>query len=124
MTTLPTHITLHPDGYLVRVQRGSKTARVLDEIAQERDRQRALLREGHITHDCADPAVSLDRKLRTATEELGEIAQGIDLIDRAEISPNTEGREFCIKLLRAQLREECIQLAAVATAIAESLTED
>jgi hypothetical protein len=91
-----------------------RTYRVLDEVAAERARQHALLPARAIGYDCADPAVPLDRKLRTLVEEVGEVAQAIDIL------------ELCgaptFLLCHEQLRNEVLQVAAVAVAIVESLT--
>jgi NTP pyrophosphatase (non-canonical NTP hydrolase) len=92
----------------------ARTYRVLDEVAAERARQYALLRTGRIQHDCADPSVNLDRKLRVLTEELGEVAQAIDILEQC----GGPAEPLC----REELREELIQVAAVAVAWAESLT--
>lgn len=106
-----------PGAYIRRMHR------VLDEIAAERARQVVLLSEGRITHDCANAAVSDDRKLRTATEELGEVAEAIDLLEQSIQRPAV-GRPHTPDQCRRHLRKELIQLAAVLTAWAESLTHD
>ena len=86
---------------------------VLARIAAERIRQKELLRDGKILFDCASPIVDADRKLRVATEELGEVAQAIDRLERKPTS---------VKQFR-HLQEELVQLAAVVTAWLEAMED-
>ena len=102
----------------------TKTKRVLELIATERNRQRDLLVKGAILYDCADAEVCMDKKLRTATEELGEIARAIDAFDKHGEAKSTHHFFQLLKAKRAHLKTELIQLAAVATAWAESIEED
>lgn len=81
----------------------SPTGIVLDAISQERKRQDELKQAGKFTHTCADD-IDNGRKLAILTEELGEVA-----------------RAMCDKEPKERLREELIQVAAVATAWAEAL---
>jgi hypothetical protein len=92
----------------------ARTYRVLDEVAAERARQHALLAAGAITLDCADPAVDLRDKFPVLIEETGEVAELMQNLG----PPDTIAR----RLLLNDLRDELIHLAAVAVAIAESLT--
>lgn len=99
--------------------------RVLDLVAAERARQRAMLASGKIHFDCAAPETCLDRSLRVLTEELGEVAKGIDELDqemRKAGTPRFSAQRFTS--VARDLRTELIQVAAVACAMAESLTED
>lgn len=84
---------------------------VIQRIAAERIRQRGLLRDGQILFDCASPVVSLDRKLRVLVEEVGEVAEAIDV---------QEWRPRC-KRTAALVQAELVQVAAVAVAWLESL---
>jgi len=81
---------------------------VFGAIADERLRQRQLLREGKILFNCDSPIVDLDRKLRVLMEEVGEVAREVDHIERGS------------EIARAKLRTELTQVAAVATAWLES----
>jgi len=77
---------------------------VLADIREERRRQELLFKAGKIPFNCADPNVDEGQKLPVLVEELGEVAKAIQDVDYD------------------QVRIELIQLAAVATAWAESLT--
>jgi hypothetical protein len=90
---------------------------VLEQIWMERMRQRALIREGRIGFDCACPDVCDDKKLRVLTEELGEVAQAIDCLERPQHHAAT------VKQLRNGLKDELVQVAAVAVAWLEALEE-
>lgn len=84
---------------------------VHDEVLCERNRQRRLYRERKITFDCASPIVDARRKFRVLLEELGEVAQELDRIERA---PK-------VLIHHLHLSEELFQVAAVAVAWLESL---
>lgn len=75
--------------------------RALTDVAIERDRQRGLLESGKIPFACEDPTIADAYKLAVITEEVGEVAKAM-----------LEG---------TNLREELIQVAAVAVAWAEAL---
>lgn len=83
---------------------------VFTAIARERIRQRELLAAGTIIYNCSSPIVSNDRKLRTLTEELGEVAEAIDYMEWPR------GR----RKIEEQLIKELVQVAAVATAWLET----
>lgn len=83
--------------------------RALRDVRRERGRHLLLLAQGKIKHDCAAPATPLQDAFMTLTEEFGESA-----IEANAIIEN--GR-----LRYGALREELIQLAAVAVAICEAL---
>ena len=104
----------------------SKLHHILQLIATERARQAALLHAGKIRQNCADPGVHPDRKLRVATEELGEVARAIDIIEAIAYNPNLTPELRAKELIaaHAHLRVELIQIAAVCVAFAESLTPE
>lgn len=81
-------------------------------IAAERVRQRELFAAGRITFDAASPIPDDNRKLRVLVEEVGEVAQELD---------NLEATNHSKKLVRANLRAELVQVAAVAVAWLESM---
>ncbi len=82
-------------------------ARVLVEIAAERARQDVA----HPNDNCSQPTIHNSFKLTVLVEEVGEVAQAL--------------QRGCLDTTgRAHLREELIQVAAVAAAWAESLTEE
>jgi hypothetical protein len=115
----------------VGVQKSTKpwaalNATVLDRIWIERQRQRSLLRGGEITFDCASPIVNNDRKLRVMTEELGEVAKEIDLLERVTQSRKESNASFEARRKRRTvfLREELTQLVAVGFAWLEALEDE
>lgn len=77
---------------------------VLFDIAFERGRQQIAHDAGKIPWDCKDPEVSMDAKIAVLGEEFGEVCKA-----QLEEEP-TEA-----------LYKELVQVAAVATAMAESL---
>jgi len=84
----------------------------VEEVYGERVRQRALFLMGGIHFDCASPKVNNRRKYRVLFEEAGEVAKALDLVERQDTPWN-----------RHQLRAELVQVAAVAVAWLESLTQ-
>ena len=89
-----------------------KTEDVLDEIGTERHRQDALRAAGKIPFTCRDKGIASAEKFLVLTEEFGEVAEALQR--PGQLSSRTRGH----------LRTELIQLAAVATAWAESLAEE
>jgi NTP pyrophosphatase (non-canonical NTP hydrolase) len=81
------------------------TADVLVDVAIERRRQKELIVAGKIPFGCEHPATDNGYKLAVLTEEVGEVARAI-IEDESAVN----------------LREELIQVAAVAVAWAEALT--
>lgn len=75
------------------------------EISDERDRQEELKASGRFAETCADASMAPALKLAVLTEEVGEVARCI-----------------CDGDSNARLREELVQVAAVATAWLESLS--
>lgn len=80
-------------------------------IAAERQRQRELFRAGQITLDMASPAPDANRKLRVLVEEVGEVAEALDVLEAMPKNRNAR------RLLHAELT----QVAAVSVAWLESL---
>lgn len=74
---------------------------VLGDVWEERQRQQELLEIKKIPWDTSDPVIPTAMKLSVLVEEVGEVARAI--------------------LEESNLREELIQVAAVAVAWAESL---
>lgn len=97
--------------------------RVLDKVRVERARQRTLLERGAIHSDCADPRVGLMEKYLALGEEVGEVAEAIDQVQALLRRPITASLGGRLAARRAHLQAECIQVAAVACAIAESLED-
>jgi hypothetical protein len=89
---------------------------VLERIWFERLNQRDLLKAGKIPFDCASPIVDANRKLRVLVEEVGEVAEALDLLEPAVVAVE-------IKKRKAHLRDELTQVAAVAIAWLESMEE-
>lgn len=84
----------------------------VEEVYGERVRQRALFLMGGIHFDCASPKVNNRRKYRVLFEEAGEVAKALDQLERE----NTPWNQH-------QLCTELVQVAAVAVAWLESLTQ-
>lgn len=85
-----------------------------DLVAQERLRQRTLFNLGKHAFSVDDPHVDQRRKLRVLIEEVGEVAQAIDMI---ELDPSRI-------VARQHLVEELIQVAAVCVAWIEARNKE
>lgn len=95
-----------------------KMRRVLDTVAAERARQESDKRRGARSLSCAERDVSSAAKLPVLVNALGSAAgEIIDLLD----SRLPEGTR---PYIQRRLREDLIEIAAVAVAWAESLTEE
>lgn len=81
-------------------------------VRSERARQGALLASGRITFNCASHIVDPRRKLRVLVEEIGEVAEALDLLEQKRPTA-AEAREH--------LETELIHVAAVCVAWLESL---
>lgn len=81
-------------------------------ISIERDRQDELFVTGKLSFNCASRTAGPPRKLRVLMEEIGEVAEAIDLLENANGATRTSTRH---------LRSELVQVAAVAVAWLESL---
>jgi hypothetical protein len=90
---------------------------ILARVWMERLRQKHLLSIGKIKFDLASPVVSNDRKLRVTTEENGEVARAIDLLENAETPA-------AILKAKRHLQEELNQLTACSIAWLEALEEE
>lgn len=99
-----------------RIQNSPALMAVFERISRERLRQRALMRAGKISFACESPIVGDDRKLRVLVEEVGEVAQALDHLERA----TARGRVFA----REDLQTELVQVAAVACAWLEALENE
>ncbi len=87
---------------------------VIERVAQERHRQNTLFAEGNISFTCASRIADPNRKLRVLVEEVGEVAEAIDILELTKA-----GRKAAIK----HLRDELTQVAAVAVAWLESMED-
>lgn len=85
---------------------------IVEMIWSERQRQRRLLRENKIAFTCASPIVDARRKFRVLAEEIGEVAEAIDTVERAPRAARAEADH--------ELTAEIVQVAAVAIAWLES----
>ena len=88
----------------------SDTGKVLDEVWKERARQEELCSAGRFRSTCASREMPAGDKLAVLMEEVGEVARAM-----SEASGAANDKHG------VHLREELIQVAAVATAWAESL---
>jgi hypothetical protein len=86
--------------------------RVINEITDERFRQEKLRVEGRFAHTCADPDVDEGYKMCVLIEEVGEVGRA--LMEKMGKIGDRHNKD---------LRKELIQVAAVAMAWAESLTD-
>lgn len=89
-----------------------ETMKILDAIHRERTRQERLKENGRFRFTCADHGITEAEKLSILVEEVGEVARAV--AERADLVTDKQ---------RGDLRTELIQVAAVATAWAESLSE-
>ena len=86
-------------------------------VVEERSRQEQLKQEGRFAYTCADTDVSDTEKLVILAREFGEVAESVNV--------SGDKREKLLSLqTRSHLREELIQVAAVAVAWVESLVEE
>lgn len=102
----------------ITLPHAARTYAVLDEVAVERARHHDLSMAGTIHYDCAYGGAGCappDTKLRLLTLAVGEVAEAIDVLEQCSASAAPRCKE--------ELRAKLIQVAAVAVAIAESLTE-
>jgi len=100
----------------------AKLYRLLDQVAAERVRQRADVQAGPPTEiDLANPRTENDIKLRILSIALGDLATTIDVMD---LSQDQSASAYRSAILRAELAEKLIQLAAHAVAWCESIPEE
>lgn len=93
----------------------ARTWDVLRDVHFERQRQEELKEEGRFQFTCADEGMTLPEKLACLVEEVGEVAQEVLTQEGRRLARDTVGTP-------EGLRKEVIQVAAVAVAIAESLS--
>ena len=79
---------------------------VLAMVGEERERQEELFKSGKFPWTCADRHVDNDRKLKVLGEEFGEVCRALCECDLKN------------------LKEELIQVAAVAVAWVEALEQE
>lgn len=115
------------------------TYTVLEDVRRERDRQEQLRRDGRFPYTCADPGIADHARLPILAEEFGEVAKALVERDiyKAQYYNDFPDRDITAeqrhyggatppeRLLRYrdELRTELVQLAAVAVAWAEALTD-
>ena len=87
-----------------------KSETAYSSILKERARQMQLYRDGELLFDCSSPSVDPKLKHRALLEELGEVAEAVDMFDAEAITPR-----------HRHLYKELIQVAAVSVAWLESL---
>ena len=95
---------------------GFLTGIVLGDVARERLRQEEMKLAGRFMFTCAEEGLTNAEKLAVLVEEVGEVARDV---------LNQEDRHLCTHYVVStpeKLREELIQVAAVAVAWAEALT--
>lgn len=85
----------------------------LNAVAAERSRQEVLCNRGKFPWTAAQPGISDEKKLAVLAEEFGEVAK---LVTESLIDPNRRSI--------ADLREELIQVAAVALGWSEALDRE
>lgn len=115
--------TIWPDGL---------TGDVLSEVNSERLRQEELKRKGKFLFSCADSGLTDPEKLSILTEEFGEVAKEVteQVIGVGKIKASRGAATVKSEMIQEQLRnsqkrirEELIQVAAVAIAWVESLSK-
>jgi hypothetical protein len=90
---------------------------VMARVTKERIRQQELFLAGKLSFTCASHTADDNRKLRVLVEEVGEVAEAIDLLEAAE----SRGDGAASALRREELHAELVQVATVAVAWLESL---
>ena len=90
---------------------------VFERIADERLRQQCLLAEGRFKYNTAQPTTGPFKKLAILVEEVGEVANAIDCLENGDKATDLEIRQARM----SHLREELVQVAAVAVAWLESM---
>lgn len=102
------------------IKNSPRLMEVFEMVAAERIHQKRLLAGGVILFNCDSPIVDDDRKLRILTEELGEVANALDRLEKALAKKIRQGDTGAIKAARNHLQTELIQVAAVAVAWLET----
>lgn len=102
------------------------TADVLRNVAAERLRQYEILTKheeaGRDFWDCADPHTEDFHKVAVLVEEVGEVARAmLEISFRMQIVAMDPDIAHEVAKMRQDLDKECVQVAAVAVAIVESL---
>src|SRR5262245_42449470 len=109
------------------------TDEVLLEVSEERMRQETLKEQGKFLFSCADKGLSEAEKLAVLQEELGEVAKEVvelviemSKLMKFRMTPEarSEGIESAVKAYRNKARKELVQVAAVAVAWVEALTNE
>lgn len=83
--------------------------KVLSGVAYERNRQELLKAQGRFQFTCADDGMTNFERLAVLTEEIGEVAKEALTLPGIRLARDTLGS-------LSSLREELIQVAAIATA--------
>jgi NTP pyrophosphatase (non-canonical NTP hydrolase) len=94
---------------------GTRLGRALDHVAKERLRQEGMKADGRFRHTCADYELSNSEKLTILVEEVGEVAREVLTQDGRRLAHDTAGTP-------EGLRQELVQVAAVAVAWIEALS--
>jgi hypothetical protein len=95
---------------------------VVKDVLTERRRQEGLRDTGKFTHTCATPGISDDACLRVLAEEVNEVLDEADALRRAlsdvgRMMNDEAGNARNLRdEIRARLRKELIEVAAVAVA--------
>lgn len=93
-----------------------RTERVLTLVYDERRRQEGLKAAGRFRYTCADEGMTHLERLTVLGEEYGEVCRALCKGFEAGLLPADELSDW-----RAELREELVQVAAVAVAWIEAL---
>jgi len=109
------------------------TDEVLLEISEERMRQESLKESGKFVFTCADKGLSEAEKLAVLSEEIGEVSKEvvelvIGLSKLMKLQMSNEARsaaiEETIKEYKVKARKELVQVAGVAVAWVEALSDN
>ncbi|HVU26529.1 MAG TPA: hypothetical protein VHG71_02195 [Verrucomicrobiae bacterium] len=103
-----------------KIQNSPRMMDAFELIAQERIHQKRMLAGGQILFNCDSPVVDDHRKLRVLMEEVGEVADAIERLEKVEAKKQQKGDTGQMKAARIHLRAELIQIAAVAIAWLET----
>lgn len=97
------------------------TGIAVNEILKERERQDTLKAEGRFKFTCADLEMTFDECMMVLMEEVGELCRAT--LEYKMLTFERLGDHVRGNVGQAKLREECIQVAAVALSMTERFVD-
>ena len=98
----------------------AKTNFALNDILKERLRQDALKAQGKFKYTCADYELSIEDCMLVLMEEVGETCRAV--LEYRRLTVDRSG-EYSSNVSGQKIKEECVQVAAVALAICERFVD-